>query len=452
MKRILMKRILSCVLAVASIAAIASAQRIDADRTHPVTAPLRDAGVYDLRTGRFTPRSQAASSSAQWTVFNNTCTWTGGGTYAGADFCDDLYDEGRVPSSGPMGAAPTYNANTWEVAYCTGAITGTVDVDWEFFDTNALGGVCLGGVVGPPAFSQGLVGFDSSAAGFPLPGATSAGALGCWIVTFTTTTPICMNGGATSADLFNWRFRNNNTLAQTAGLASGPLVSGEPSIGAGSGTFNIPPGIDPVFGNTCGHGLDAADSYWINVDNTPIGGAPPAGCIGSPLGGTNCYTFGGYPAHAFASFYFRMEAFSPGGCDCFLGATYCTAKVNSLGCTPVLSHQGCIKVGTPSGGLITASNLIGNKSGLFFYGTHGLQGVPFQGGFFRSRADSCASSRRPVACLCRTPAARARVAAVRSRSTSMPGSSRASIRTCSPARSSACRPGRAIRPIRSRRI
>jgi hypothetical protein len=58
--------------------------------------------------------------------------------------------------------------------------------------------------------------------------------------------------------------------------------------------------------------------------------------------------------------------------------TYCTAKVNSQGCTPAISYTG-----TPSlsGGNfhVTASNVLNNKSGLLFWG-YAASNTPFQGG------------------------------------------------------------------------
>jgi len=59
--------------------------------------------------------------------------------------------------------------------------------------------------------------------------------------------------------------------------------------------------------------------------------------------------------------------------------TYCTAKVNSLGCTPALAFAG-----TPSwtNGLpfvVSASNVLSQKTGLAFYG-YAPSSAPFQGG------------------------------------------------------------------------
>lgn len=61
---------------------------------------------------------------------------------------------------------------------------------------------------------------------------------------------------------------------------------------------------------------------------------------------------------------------------------YCAPKTSSLGCTPVLTSEGCACDAAASSKSFTllATNLLGNKFGLFFYGTHGPTQQPFQGG------------------------------------------------------------------------
>jgi hypothetical protein len=60
--------------------------------------------------------------------------------------------------------------------------------------------------------------------------------------------------------------------------------------------------------------------------------------------------------------------------------SYCTAKVNSLGCLPVIASTGYAKVGASTGFEIRASNVRNNKNGLLFYGVNGRANAPFQGG------------------------------------------------------------------------
>ncbi|MBI5434398.1 MAG: hypothetical protein HZA52_16310 [Planctomycetes bacterium] len=83
---------------------------------------------------------------------------------------------------------------------------------------------------------------------------------------------------------------------------------------------------------------------------------------------------------------------------------YCQGKVNSQGCTPGLSTD----AGSPSmSGVpwtVTASNLLNNKFGIFFYGT-AAQSMPFQGGTLcvqlpvvRTPAQSSAGNPPPSDC------------------------------------------------------
>jgi len=59
---------------------------------------------------------------------------------------------------------------------------------------------------------------------------------------------------------------------------------------------------------------------------------------------------------------------------------YCTAKLNSLGCTPTIGATGTPSASSGSGFAISASGVRNNKSGLLFYGVTGRSATPFQGG------------------------------------------------------------------------
>jgi hypothetical protein len=62
--------------------------------------------------------------------------------------------------------------------------------------------------------------------------------------------------------------------------------------------------------------------------------------------------------------------------------TYCTAKVNSLGCTPAIGWSGEPSIAQSSSTPfeITANNVLNQKVGILFYGVSGRTAVPFQGG------------------------------------------------------------------------
>jgi hypothetical protein len=60
--------------------------------------------------------------------------------------------------------------------------------------------------------------------------------------------------------------------------------------------------------------------------------------------------------------------------------SYCTAKVNSQSCSPGITFSGSPSAGATSGFVVTAANMINNKSCLLFYGTTGQAAAPFQSG------------------------------------------------------------------------
>jgi len=59
---------------------------------------------------------------------------------------------------------------------------------------------------------------------------------------------------------------------------------------------------------------------------------------------------------------------------------YCTAKINSLGCTPTIGSTGVSSATSGSGFVISANQVINNKPGLLLYTDGGQAAVAFQGG------------------------------------------------------------------------
>jgi hypothetical protein len=59
---------------------------------------------------------------------------------------------------------------------------------------------------------------------------------------------------------------------------------------------------------------------------------------------------------------------------------YCTAKVNSLGCTPAMSSTGTSSASATSGFTLTGSSLLNNKNGILIYSVSGRAALPFGGG------------------------------------------------------------------------
>jgi len=65
---------------------------------------------------------------------------------------------------------------------------------------------------------------------------------------------------------------------------------------------------------------------------------------------------------------------------------YCTAKVNSLGCTPAIGFSGVPSASAGSGFTIGATNILAAKFGLLFYSKTGANNSAFQGGFLCAKA------------------------------------------------------------------
>jgi hypothetical protein len=59
---------------------------------------------------------------------------------------------------------------------------------------------------------------------------------------------------------------------------------------------------------------------------------------------------------------------------------YCTAKLNSLACTPAIGSTGTSSASLASGFVIRGSNVRNVKPGFLLYSIHGRDASPFQGG------------------------------------------------------------------------
>jgi len=115
-----------------------------------------------------------------------------------------------------------------------------------------------------------------------------------------------------------------------------------------------------------------------------------AGSIGNHLGDAIGGAVDDFDGDGFREFVVAGSSSDVGGTDigvvkCYrlfpLGAsTYCTAKVNSQGCTPAIAFTGSASESSPSPFVISASNIVNHKNGLLFY-SHAPISTAFQGGF-----------------------------------------------------------------------
>jgi hypothetical protein len=365
---------------------------VDPSRIYPVTAPMQVHPPFDMNTGTWLAQPPSGSQFAgPLTVYNNTCI--NQNFFFGLQPCEDMYDSGRIPSTGdplaPPAATDDNRINLVEFNYCTTAQTGTVDIKLGFWDNLVPGGTCFSGMAPtPPSIAtQATAYFDfGAAAGFPLPGSATAGMQSCHVV------PIIPPGSGfcllsdgdgifdnnPPTDLFTWSFQHENT-----GTTTGPLIRGHPN--------QVPPGnctyTNPCT-TACGTGLGSEDRFWVNVDGVAVGnstsGLCPGGVAGpcATCGGTGCYFFGGYPTNVYASFYLRLE--SSGSCTACTGnvTIYCTAKTNSSGCVPAINTSGLSapSASLGSGFVVGATNILNAKFGLLFYSKTAAASSPFQGG------------------------------------------------------------------------
>ncbi len=157
-----------------------------------------------------------------------------------------------------------------------------------------------------------------------------------------------------------------------------------------------------------GHGYDSTPATWNFIQQTATGpwtGLGPSsidhqadtqgGNSGSPIilvstgGAIGIHTHGGCGDTSGSNHGTRIgqsslqaALASPRGVLACAGSwsTYCTAKVNSQGCTSVLSASANPSfAGGPGSCVVTAANVLNNQNGIFFYGTTPAA-IPFQGG------------------------------------------------------------------------
>jgi hypothetical protein len=68
------------------------------------------------------------------------------------------------------------------------------------------------------------------------------------------------------------------------------------------------------------------------------------------------------------------------GSACAAPVTYCTPKMNSLGCVPAISSSGVPSASLAEGFVLRSGPVLNGKPGVLIYGTGGPASVPFQGG------------------------------------------------------------------------
>jgi hypothetical protein len=357
---------------------------------YPVSGTVRDGGTLDWKTGTWQRTGNqlvGANAAGAVTIYNNTCSWTGGAFFAGGfNTCFETYDDGRIPTTdandptlATVGVADSYTICGWTFGYCTSetVLQSFVMGFWDGLQTSGVGGQCAG-PFGPASSATSAGGLGE----FLISGLPRAGTFdvnSCWIITIDLTnapnTQWCMNGNDDidwdndpAQDSFAWSWRLG--LASTAPTnPTGMFISGEPSLGGGSGSFDIPFATDPITGGPCGTGDGIGDLFWINTDQPVTCPAPASGC----------YFFGGYPGNPHGSFYLTLQGIGKGGSGV---TTYCTAKPSDRNkCLASLSTLG---PDPPVKGnndfTVVVDNSETNTPGIFFGSFTSQAALPFLGG------------------------------------------------------------------------
>ena len=131
-----------------------------------------------------------------------------------------------------------------------------------------------------------------------------------------------------------------------------------------------------------------------NEDGFNVERAPAGSGSWSAVGATvaNTTAFQDTTVSCGTSYDYRVSAFNCAGASgtaqtgansgacCATPVVYCTAKLNSLGCTPSIGYVGTSSSSATSGFSVRGSNVRNIKNGLLFYGVNGRVSSPYQGG------------------------------------------------------------------------
>lgn len=122
---------------------------------------------------------------------------------------------------------------------------------------------------------------------------------------------------------------------------------------------------------------DTIDTSWVAVDLdiSAIAAHNASVQVEFSLQSDAGVSFGGWNLDEFA-----LVELGPGVITCPGASTYCSAKQNSLGCTPLMATNGNASASSGSPFTLSASQVISQKNGLLFYGFAGAAS-PFQGGY-----------------------------------------------------------------------
>ncbi|MFT4539047.1 MAG: hypothetical protein ACI841_003349 [Planctomycetota bacterium] len=267
----------------AVLASDASAQLTAKAKPQRVTGAIKSAGTYHVASSSWTRSGPQAAISPD-VIYNNTTAPLHIQPVGDADTTPggfSVTDSVRLPSTSDVGDGDRYAIDGLTFAYCSGAgiganLSATFRIDGALASCN-----------GPAQGDCGVAVITG------LPTSSTAGVVGCWVVTIDLTG--ASNTFSVPADgdgFFDDSMSLDNCglslefAGQGADPQTGPFLAGDPNVAAfGDGTTNFGFGAGPQ-----GTGLGQQDALWIQT----AGGA--AGCM----------NWGGYPSNPWSGLYMRM--------------------------------------------------------------------------------------------------------------------------------------------------
>lgn len=217
------------------------------------------------------------------------------------------------------------------------------------------------------------------------------------------------NVGNAPVDMTGWSYDDNSQTPTSVDLSAyGLVLPGESVVLTESAAnvfqlnWSLPAAVKVI--GLCSHNLSSEDEVNLFdnsgqlIDRLTFGSGMFPGSIvtlnfsGSPIcgsyeGANNIYGWAlasagdGLASYVSAS----NETGNPGQyatqpCPPSPPVVYCTAKTNSMGCSPTIGSVGVSSATSGAGFTVTASNVINNKPGLLIYTDGGRAAVAFQGG------------------------------------------------------------------------
>lgn len=126
--------------------------------------------------------------------------------------------------------------------------------------------------------------------------------------------------------------------------------------------------------------VQAATTTHVSLDSTGAQSWSGVGAVTCVAADGLTVAFTTANAYALGDFNLREDAFVR-NLDIVVApiATYCSPKTNSLGCSPLIAAVGTPRASGLDSFFLTAAGEVGNKSGIFFWGTSPAS-IPFGGG------------------------------------------------------------------------